>query len=76
MILGLTLSPLLPLTISCFWFNILRSDVFRALARLNPQKSYGSDGAPPIVLKNCASELPPCLAKLLHLCLSTLTFPS
>ncbi len=31
---------------------------------------------PPIVLKNCASVLTPCLVKLFRLCLSTATFPS
>merc|ERR1712035_103855 len=31
---------------------------------------------PPIVLKNCASVLAPCLSKLFSLCLSTPTFPS
>ncbi|MPC45327.1 Pantothenate kinase 4 [Portunus trituberculatus] len=35
--------------------KILRIDVFHALAGLNPQKAYGPDGVPPIVLKNCDS---------------------
>ncbi len=43
---------------------------------LNPRKAYGPDGVPPIVLKNCASVLTPCLVKLFRLCLSTSTFHS
>ncbi|MPC31920.1 hypothetical protein E2C01_025220 [Portunus trituberculatus] len=35
--------------------KVLRSDVFHALATLNPRKTYGPDGVPPFVLKNCAS---------------------
>ncbi len=31
---------------------------------------------PPVILKNCASVLTPCLVKLFCLCLSTSTFPS
>ena len=56
--------------------KILQNDVFYALSGLNPQKAYGPDGVPPIVLKNCASVLSPCLVKLFRLCLSTSTFPS
>ena len=56
--------------------KILRNDVFHALAGLNPGKAYGPDGVPPIVLRNCASVLAPCLVKLFQLCLSTSTFPS
>ena len=56
--------------------KILKNDVFHALSGLNPQKAYGPDGVPPIVLKNCASVLTPCLVKLFRLCLSTSTFPS
>ncbi len=37
---------------------------------------YGPEGVPPIVLKNCASVLTPCMVKLFRLCLSTSTFPS
>ena len=47
-----------------------------ALAGLNPRKAYGPDGVPPIVLRNCASVLAPCLVKLFQLGLSTSTFPS
>ena len=54
--------------------EILRIDVFHAFAGLNPRKAYGPDGVPPIVLRNCASVLAPCLDKLFQLCLST--FPS
>ncbi len=43
---------------------------------VNPRKAYGPDGVPPIVLKNCASVLTPCLVKLFRLCLSISTFPS
>ena len=56
--------------------KILRNDVFHALASLNPRKAYGPDGVPPIVPRNCASVLAPCLVKLFQLCLSTSTFPS
>ena len=56
--------------------KILRNDVFFALSGLDPRKAYGPDGVPPIVLKNCASVLAPCLVKLFRLCLSTSTFPS
>ncbi len=49
----------------------LPNEVFYALSGLNPQKAYG-----PIILKNCASVLTPCLVKLFRLCLSTSTFPS
>ncbi len=56
--------------------RILTNDVFYALSGLNPQKAYGPDGIPPVVLKNCASVLTPCLVKLIRLCLSTSTFPS
>ncbi len=55
---------------------ILKNDVFYALSGLNPQKAYGPDGVPPIVLKNCASVLTPYLAELFQLRLSTSTFPS
>ncbi len=56
--------------------KILKSEVFYALSGLNPRKAYGPDGVPPVVLKNCASLLTPCLVKLCRLCLSTSTFPS
>ena len=56
--------------------KILKNDVFRALSGLDSRKAYGPDGIPPIVLKNCASVLTPCLVKLFRLCLSTSTFPS
>ena len=55
--------------------NIFQNDVFHTLSELNPQRAYGPDGVPPIVLKNCASVLPPCLIKLFRLCLSSSTFP-
>ncbi len=56
--------------------KILPNEVFYALSGLNPQKAYGPDGVPPIVLKNCASALTTCLVKFFRLCLSTSTFPS
>ena len=55
--------------------KILRNDVFHALAGIL-RKSYGPDGVPPIVLRNSASVLAPCLVKPFQLCLSTSTFPS
>ena len=54
------------------FIKILRNDVFHALSGLDPRKAVGPDGVPPIVLKNCASVLAPCLAKLFSLCLSFL----
>ncbi len=56
--------------------TILKSEVFHALSGLNPRKAYGPDGVPPVILKNCAFVLTPCLVKLFRLCLSTSTFPS
>ncbi len=56
--------------------KFLPNEVFCAFSGLNPQKACGPDGVPPIVLKNCASVLTPCLVKLFRLCLSTSTFPS
>ena len=56
--------------------KISSKDVFSALSGLDSRKAYGPDGVPPVVLKNCASVLTPCLGKLFRLCLSTCTFPS
>ncbi len=56
--------------------RILNNDDLYFLSGLIPQKAYGPDGVPPVVLKNCASVLTPCLVKLFRLCLSTSTFPS
>ena len=53
--------------------RILLNDVFHVLAGLNSREAFGPDGIPPI-LRNCASVLASCLAKLFQLCLSTLTF--
>ena len=58
------------------FIKISYNDVFYALSGLDSRKAYGPDGVPPIVLKNCASVLAPCLVKLFRLCLSTSTFPS
>ena len=56
--------------------KILHYDVFQALSGLDSLKAYGPDGVPPVVLKNCASELAHCLVKLFRLCLSTSTYLS
>ena len=48
--------------------KILRNYFFHALAGLNPRKAYGPDGVLPIVLRNYASVLVPCLVKLFQLC--------
>ncbi len=56
--------------------NFFPNDVFYALFGLNPQKAYEPDGVPPIILKNCAFVLKPCLVQLFGLCLSTSTFTS
>ncbi len=65
-----------PLTHLCLLSKILKNDVFYVLSGLNTQKAYGPDGVPPIVPKNCAPVLTPCLVKHFRLCLSTSTFPS
>ena len=72
------LAPPSPPPSDCFMpiVKVLRHDVFNALSGLDPRKACGPDGVPPIVLKNCASVLAPCLVKLFRLCLSTSTFPS
>ena len=51
--------------------KILHYDIFHAFSGLDYWKAYGPDGVPPVVLKNCASELAPCLVKLFCLCLYT-----
>ncbi len=56
--------------------KILPNEVFYVISGLNPQKAYGLDGVPPIILKTCASVLTPCVVKLFRLCLSTSTSPS
>ena len=56
--------------------KILHYDVFIALFGLDSRKAYGPNGVHPVALKNCASELAPCLVKLFYLCLSTSTYPS
>ncbi|MPC26144.1 hypothetical protein E2C01_019277 [Portunus trituberculatus] len=56
--------------------KVLHNDVFHVHAALKPRKAYGPDGVPPIVLKNCASVLAPCQAKLFQFCLLISTFPS
>ena len=47
--------------------KILHFDILYALSGLDFWKAYGPDGIPPIVLKNCASDLAPCLAVSLFL---------
>ncbi len=76
MILGIFLLLIPPLTTFYLSLRFLRMTFFYALSGLNPQQAYGPDGVPPIILKNCASVLTPCLVKLFRLCLSTSTFPS
>ena len=56
--------------------KVLHYDVFHALSGLDSRKAYGLDGVPPVVLKNCASELALCQIKLFRLCLSSSTYPS
>ena len=55
---------------------ILYYDIFQALSGLDSRKAYGLDGVPPVVLKNCTSELAHCLVKIFRLCLSTSTYLS
>ncbi len=72
MIQGFFLRLHIPLTILWFFFIKLLITMFSM-----PCLSWtlGKLTVPPIVLKNCASVLAPCLVKLFHLCLSTSTFP-
>lgn len=51
-------------------------NVARALQRLKANKSPGPDGIPAILLKNCAKELSPHLAKLFNLSYSSGIFPT
>ena len=55
--------------------KILYYDVFQALSDLDSRKVYGPDGVPPVILKNCASELAHYLVKLFRLYFSTSTYP-
>ena len=50
--------------------------VQKALLSLETSKAYGPDGIPPRVLKECAHQLAPVIARLFRLCLTTCTFPS
>ncbi len=56
--------------------RILSNNVFYPLSGVNSQKAYGPNGLPPIVLKNCAYLLTPCLVKLFRSFLLSSTFPS
>ena len=49
--------------------KILHYDVFHALSGLGSRKANGLDGIPPVILKNCTSELAPCPVKLFRLSL-------
>ena len=64
-----TASTLLPLFISA-------KQVQRIINSLGTSKSSGPDGIPTVVLKMCAPELSPILAKLYRKCLSVGEFPS
>ena len=68
----LLLHPLNTLSLN-FKFFIMS---FSMPSGLDSRKAYGPDGVPLVVLKNCVSELAPCLVKLFRLCLSTSTYPS
>ena len=50
--------------------------VHRVLSKLDVSKASGPDGIPARVLRECASELAPVLARLFRLCLKTQSFPS
>ena len=50
--------------------------VYRVLSHLEVGKAHGPDGITPRVLRECASELSPVLARLFRLCLKSQTFPS
>ena len=56
--------------------KVLYYGVFHVRSGLDSQKAYSSEGVPPVVLKNCATKLTPCLVKLFCLCLSTFTYSS
>ena len=49
--------------------------VHRVLSKLDVSKAYGSDGIPPRVLRECASELSPVISRLFRLIIKTMTFP-
>ena len=71
----------IPLTPSPFDYlipkiRILHYDVFHSLSGFDSLKTYCLDGVPPVVLRNCASELAPCLVKPFHLCLPTSAYSS
>ena len=61
-----------PMTLPVISFRTVR----KALLSLDTSKAYGPDGIHPRVLKECASELAPVLARLFRFCLKTKTFPS
>ncbi len=73
-ILGIFLLLISPSGSFMLVIKILPHEIFYALSGFNPKKAYRHDGVPPIVLKNCASVLTPCLVKLLRLCLSNPPF--
>ena len=75
MILGIFLLLLHPLTTLSLRYNFFIMTSHYALSSLDSRKSYGPDGIPPVVLKNCVSELSPCLVKFFRVCLSTSTYP-
>ena len=51
-------------------------DVAKVLAELETNKSHGPDNIPPRILKVCAKELAPSLAKLFNISLSSGNLPS
>ena len=49
--------------------------VYCVLSKLDVTKAYGSDGIPPRVLRECASELSPVFSRLFRLIFKTKSFP-
>lgn len=56
--------------------TINSSDVFKALATLNPSKTPGIDNIHPLILKICANTMLTPITHLLNTCIETCTIPS
>ncbi len=76
MIQGFFLPHLYPLTILCLLSRFFVMTFSLPSLALILGRLMVLIRVPPIVLRNCASVLAPCLVKLFRLCLSTSTFPS
>ena len=68
--------PTIPLSNRMPKFFISSKTVRKFLKVLNVKKAHGPDGVPPRILKECASDLAPVLARLFRRCISSKMFPS